>query len=316
MRFDDEVAIVTGAGNGIGRAAAHELARRGARVVVNDFGGDPAAGRPDFATAVADEISAAGGQAIACTQTVATEDGGEQIVRAALDTWGRADIVAAVAGNMRPNWFVDTPLRDYEALLAVHLGGVVNVGRPAARWMSGAGGGRIVIVASSAGLFGGVGHANYAAAKAAQVGLLRVLAPELASKGIRVNGVLPWARGTRLGAQVATSAIWTERPSMPSFDPAFLAELTPERVAALIAALSHRDVPWSNQLFLGFGRYFSRAWWSVGEGWLSPHTASAEDIAAHWEEIATTEGSAEHDGDTVAYNALVQELMMGTAGES
>lgn len=311
MRFDGEVAIVTGAGNGIGRATAHELARRGARVVVNDVGGDPDAGQPDFAAAVAAEIREAGGEAIACTESVASEDGGERIVQVGLETWGRADIVAAVAGNMRPGWFRDMPLADYEALFAVHLGGVVNVARPAARWMTEAGGGRIVVVASSAGVFGGVGHANYAAAKAAQIGLLRVLSPELAPKGIRVNGVLPWARGTRLGAEVATSAIWTERPDMPTFRPEFFSELTPDRVAALIAALAHREVPFDNQLFLGYGRYFTRLWWSVGKGWLSPDTASAEDIVAHWDEIAAGDGGVEHAGDTVAHNAIVQDLMMG-----
>jgi NAD(P)-dependent dehydrogenase (short-subunit alcohol dehydrogenase family) len=207
LSFDGRVAIVTGAGNGIGRLHALELARRGARVVVNDVGGavDGTGGSATAADAVVAEIEAAGGEAVASADSVATPEGGEKIVRSALDRFGQVDIVVNNAGILRDAAFRNTTPELLDPVIDVHLKGAFNVTRPAWSYMADQGYGRIVNTTSGSGLFGNFGQSNYGAAKMGLVGLTRVLAIEGARKGIRVNAIAPIAK-TRMTEKIMGEA--------------------------------------------------------------------------------------------------------------
>ncbi len=204
IRFDGQVAVVTGGGRGLGRTYALELARRGAKVVINDPG-DARDGSKDGlarpANEVVDEIRAAGGEAVANYDSVADEAGGQAIVDAAMDAFGRCDILIHNAGILRDRSFAKMSGAEWDAVMAVHLDGAFHVCRPAFRQMKSQGYGRIVLTTSAAGLFGNFGQVNYAAAKAGQVGLMNTLAIEGARSGIKVNTVAPLAT-TRLTEDV------------------------------------------------------------------------------------------------------------------
>jgi NAD(P)-dependent dehydrogenase (short-subunit alcohol dehydrogenase family) len=180
LSFDGRVAIVTGAGNGIGRLHALELARRGARVVVNDLGGakDGTGSSASVAESVVAEITGAGGEAIASTDSVSTPEGGADIVQRAIDAWGQVDIVVNNAGILRDAAFKNTTSDLLDPVLDVHLRGAFNVTRPAWLHMLDRGYGRIVNTASGSGLFGNFGQSNYGAAKMGLIGLTRVQAIE------------------------------------------------------------------------------------------------------------------------------------------
>lgn len=176
--FDNQVAIVTGAGGGLGRAYALELARRGARVVVNDLGGRPdgTRGGSDAADSTVAEIIAKGGEAVANYDSVGTPAGGEAIVRSAVDAFGTVDVVINNAGILRDKSFANVELSDVDAVIDVHLRGAFHVTQPAFRVMKEKGYGRLLFTSSAAGLFGNFGQANYGAAKMGLVGLSNVLA--------------------------------------------------------------------------------------------------------------------------------------------
>jgi NAD(P)-dependent dehydrogenase (short-subunit alcohol dehydrogenase family) len=297
LRFDGEVVVITGAGSGIGRACAIELGRRGAKVVVNDISADAA-------EAVVRTIASAGGEALASSDSVATEEGGAAIVGAALEFWGRVDAVVAVAGNMRPDRFEQTPFEDFRALLDVHVLGCVSVFQPAYRHMIANGGGRLVIMSSTAGTFGGLGHGNYGTAKAGQVGLMHSLAFEGAPHRVRVNTVLPWARGTGLQTEAAAASVFQERPDMPTFAPEDLAEMTPERIASMVVALAHSSCPWTNRQFTAFGRWYGRVSTAYHDGWVTDGRATPEDIVENWDAIV--DGLVHvFEGDLVDFNEAV-----------
>src|SRR6185437_6308184 len=196
LAFDGEVAIVTGAGNGLGRAHALELASRGARVVVNDTGGDVEGNGlgSSVAQAVVDQIAAAGGEAVADHHSVADPAGAQAIVQAALDTFGQLDIVVNNAGILRDGSFAKLTPDRVDPVFDVHLRGAFHVTRPAWEIMRGRKYGRIINTSSGSGLFGNYGQANYAAAKMGLIGLTRVLAIEGERLGIRVNAIAPIAR--------------------------------------------------------------------------------------------------------------------------
>jgi NAD(P)-dependent dehydrogenase (short-subunit alcohol dehydrogenase family) len=198
LRFDGEVAIVTGAGRGLGRCHALELARRGARVVVNDVGGES-----DPAEQVVEEIRAAGGVAVANRDSVAIPAGGERIVQQALDEFGSLAIVVNNAGILRDKAFHNLTPDLVEPVLLVHLTGAFNVTIPAWRHLRAGGYGRVVNTTSASGLFGNFGQANYGAAKAGLVGLTRSLAVEGRKVGISVNAISPMA--TAIAASAARS---------------------------------------------------------------------------------------------------------------
>ncbi|MET9214139.1 MULTISPECIES: SDR family NAD(P)-dependent oxidoreductase [unclassified Nocardia] len=207
LRFDDRVAVITGAGRGLGRAYALLLAARGAKVVVNDLGssvrGDTVEGDP--AAEVVAEIRAAGGEAVACGESVATPEGGRAIVDAALTHFGRLDILVHNAGNVRYGTLRELSYADFESVLDVHLRGAFHVVRPAFPVMAEAGYGRVVLTSSIGGLYGNKGVANYAVAKAGMIGLSNVVALEGADSGITSNVIVP-AAVTRLADGLDTSA--------------------------------------------------------------------------------------------------------------
>src|SRR5215831_11273998 len=222
IRFDGKVAIVTGAGGGLGRCHALELARRGARVVVNDVGGavDGTGASTSAAEQVVDEIRAAGGDAIANTDTVATPEGGAAIVQCALDEFGRVDAVVNNAGILRDAAFKNVTPELLDPVVDVHLKGAFNVLRHAWPLFREQGSGRIVNTSSGSGLFGNFGQSNYGAAKAGLLGLTRVLSIEGARNNVRVNAIAPIAYTRMTEGQMGE-------------------DMRPELISPLVAYLCH-----------------------------------------------------------------------------
>jgi 3-hydroxy-3-methylglutaryl CoA synthase/NAD(P)-dependent dehydrogenase (short-subunit alcohol dehydrogenase family)/putative sterol carrier protein len=247
MRFDDRVAIVTGAGTGLGRAYALELARRGARVVVNDLGGardGTGKGSKSPADQVVEEIKRAGGEAVANYDNVATPDGGENIVRTALDAFGRVDMLINNAGILKDKSFLKMEPENWKAVLDVHLNGAYFVTRPAMAVMKNNGYGRIVMTTSAAGLYGNFGQTNYSAAKTALVGLMNTLKLEGMKHNIHINTIAPIA-ASRLTEDV-----------MP---PELFEKSKPEFVVPLVMVLCSEACQESGGIFnCGMG-YFNRA---------------------------------------------------------
>jgi NAD(P)-dependent dehydrogenase (short-subunit alcohol dehydrogenase family) len=276
--FDGKVAIVTGAGGGLGRCYALELARRGARVVVNDLGGSPdgtGAASSAADTTVAD-ITSAGGEAVANYDSVATPEGGAAIVQTALDAYGTVDIVINNAGFLRDRSFANMAMEDVQAIIDVHLLGAFYVTQPAFRVMKEKGFGRLLFTASAAGVFGNFGQANYGAAKMGLVGLSNVLAVEGAKSGITSNVIAPAAK-SRL----------TEDLLGP------LAEaLGPELVMPLALYLVSPACELTHEVFsVGGGRY-ARIFIGESPGWFAGKGVqpTVEDIADHIGEIRAEEG--------------------------
>ena len=269
--FDGRVAVITGAGRGIGRAHALLLAERGARVVVNDLGGSMEgvgmAAAP--ASSVADEITAAGGAAIADTNDVSTEEGGRAVVDAAVDRFGRIDIVINNAGIIR---WARLPEADGDNLarhLAVHVGGSFNTTRAAWPHMVQQGYGRIVMT-GSAGMFGLPDNLSYAAAKGAVVGLTRSLATAGASHNILVNVIAPAAM-TRMAGPRADDGDTS---------------MSPDLVAPMVAFLAHEDCPVSGEMYAAGAGRFARIFIASTPGYL--HAAAeptVEDVAENWATI-------------------------------
>jgi NAD(P)-dependent dehydrogenase (short-subunit alcohol dehydrogenase family) len=275
LRFDDRVAIVTGAGGGLGREYARLLAARGAKVLVNDYGGDAVGrGRSEApARAVAEEIVASGGVAAANAESVAESEGGAAIVEDALARWDRVDIVVHNAGiGGGTGAFED--LRDdrMDRVLKTHLYGAFHVLRPAWRLMKARGYGRIVNTSSATAL-GVDGSFDYPTAKAGLIGLTRSLACEGASLGIRVNAIMPLAY-TRMAAGVPNAEIrsWMERT------------FPPHKVAPLVAWLCHECVPVSGEIFSVGGGRAARVTTNVYPG-LKEDEPTPESIRAGWDTV-------------------------------
>jgi NAD(P)-dependent dehydrogenase (short-subunit alcohol dehydrogenase family) len=230
IRFDDQVAIVTGAGGGLGRCHALELARRGAKVVVNDLGGavDGSGGSSSAADAVVAEIKAAGGEAFANGASVTDDQGVANLVDTTMKRWGRIDVFVANAGILRDKTFTKMELADFRAVLDVHLMGAVKPLKAMWEIMRSQNYGRVVVTTSSTGLYGNFGQSNYGAAKLALVGLMNTLKLEGAKNDIRVNAISPVA-ATRM-----TSAL------MP---PEMLQRLAPEHVTPGVIYLASKEAP-------------------------------------------------------------------------
>ena len=245
LRFDNRVAVVTGAGRGRGRAYALLLASRGAKVVVNDTGanltGNGADPRP--ARQVVSEIAAAGGQAVACTESVATAAGGQAIIDTALGHYGRIDILVHNAGNVRRATLKKMTYQDFDAVIDVHLRGAFHVVRPAFPVMCDAHYGRIVLTSSIGGLYGNHGVANYAVAKAGAVGLANVVALEGASDGVLCNVIVPSAV-TRMGEGLDISAY----PPM-----------SPELVAPVVGWLVHESCSITGEMLVAIAGRVAKA---------------------------------------------------------
>ncbi|BBX67454.1 SDR family oxidoreductase [Mycolicibacterium psychrotolerans] len=267
IRFDEQVAIVTGAGHGLGRTYAEELARRGAAVVVNDLGVDVhGLGSGPAAQVVVDEITKAGGRAVANMDSVATPEGGQSIVDAAINAFGRVDIVINNAGILRDKSFHNLTFQEMDDIFDVHLRGAFYVSQPAYKVMREQKYGRFLFT-TSAGLFGNFGQTNYSSAKMGLVGLSNTIAIEGAKNGIQSNAIAPIAR-TRL-----TEELLGPMAQM----------LDPEYVTPLALYLSSRECPLTHEVFsVGAGRY-ARAFVGVAQGWFSGTgtVPTAEDVAAH-----------------------------------
>jgi 3-hydroxy-3-methylglutaryl CoA synthase/NAD(P)-dependent dehydrogenase (short-subunit alcohol dehydrogenase family)/putative sterol carrier protein len=284
IRFDGRVAIVTGGGGGLGRAYALELARRGAKVVVNDLGGaaDGTGKSKRAADRVVEEIEQAGGEAVANYDTVATVEGGESIVQAALGAYGRVDILINNAGILRDKSFAKMTPEMWVGVLGVHLGGAYNVTAPAFRVMRERGYGRIVLTTSAAGLFGNFGQANYGAAKMGLVGLMNTLKLEGEKYNVKVNTVAPLAV-TRLTEGILPGE-YAER-------------LTPEAVAPLVLYLCSEQCAESGLVLNAGMGYFSRAAVVSAPGLhlgKQGHLPSVEDIHRNWDKIDSLEGAQEY----------------------
>jgi NAD(P)-dependent dehydrogenase (short-subunit alcohol dehydrogenase family) len=269
------VAIVTGAGGGLGRAYARELARAGASVVVNDTGGslNGAGASISAAQAVVDEIVKAGGQAVANTASVASPEGGEAIVQTALDTFGRLDAVVNNAGILRDRTFAKVDWDDFHLVHDVHLRGAAYVSKPAFGVMKEQGFGRFVFVSSNAGTFGNFGQSAYGSAKAGIIGLSNVIALEGERAGILSNVVCPMAR-TRMTESMMSEA----------------SELGPEHVAPLVVYLASEACEHTHQVISAGGGKFSRVFTGLSEGWTAErgHVATADEVAQHMEQILDT----------------------------
>jgi NAD(P)-dependent dehydrogenase (short-subunit alcohol dehydrogenase family) len=272
IRFDGKVAIVTGAGGGLGRAHALELACRGAKVVVNDLGSavDGTGGSSDAAAKVVAEIKAAGGDALANGSSVTDNAGVANMVKQAMDAFGRIDILIANAGILRDKSFVKMEIADFEAVLAVHVMGTVMPAKACWQIMRDQHYGRIVITTSSSGLYGNFGQANYGAAKLGLVGLMNTLKIEGAKDNIKVNAICPVA-ATRM-----TEAL------MP---PPMLEMLKPEYVTPGVVYLASEEAPNGVILAAGAG-VFSAVRLVETEGVNLGHNADADTVAANWAKIS------------------------------
>jgi len=282
LRFNGSVAVITGAGRGLGREYALLLAARGARVVVNDFGvaisdtddsGEPPATNP--ADEVVAEILAAGGEAVASYDTVATTEGGESIIQTALDAFGAVDIVVNNAGQVRMQPFGNFPEEHIATVVSTQLLGTLNVSRPAWRSMQNSGGGRIINVSSGAGYGGFTDSTVYSMAKAGVIGLTIAMANEGEAAGIAVNVIAPYAK-TRIGTGFGPIP-WSED----------LAEwLHPRLVAPVVVWLAHPSCAVSGQCFAVGAGHVARVAFAVNEGF-TDRDLTPESVAMHAAELAT-----------------------------
>jgi NAD(P)-dependent dehydrogenase (short-subunit alcohol dehydrogenase family) len=283
--FSGQVAIVTGAGRGLGRLFALEIARRGGSVVVNDLGGTMHGEGADARVAdqVVAEITRAGGVAVASHASVASPEGGEAIVRTAVERFGRLDAVISNAGIFHTGEFDKLAPDAWRRMLGVHLDGGFHLSQPAFRVMKSQGGGRFVFIASSAGLFGQPHAAHYAAAKTGLVGLANVIAIEGAAHGIRANSVLPFASTRMLTETVGGEQVAAQSP--------FLRALDPELVVPIAVYLASRACELTHQIYsAGAGRY-ARVFVGLGPGWLAEPGSkpTADDVAARLVDVSATE---------------------------
>ncbi len=277
IRFDNRVAVITGAGGGLGRCHALLLASRGAKVVVNDLGGNVAGqgSGSSMADAVVKEIQEAGGTAVANYDSVDTPQGGEGIIKTALDNFGQVDIVINNAGILRDKTFAKLAPEDLEAVLNVHLRGAFYVTQPAFRAMKDQNYGRLIFTTSAAGLFGNFGQSNYGAAKMGLVGLSAALAIEGMKYGIKSNVIAPIAR-TRMTEEILGE----------------LADaLDPEHVSAVVAYLCSEECEITHEIISVGGSRYARAFVGVVPGWFAGRdvTPSVEEVRDHMSEILNTD---------------------------
>ncbi len=275
LSFDGKVAIITGAGGGLGRSHALEFARRGAFVVVNDLGGsvDGVGGDDSAANQVVAEIKAAGGEAVANHDSVATPEGGKAIVQAALDAWERVDIVVNNAGILRDTSFAKMTPEQLEPVLDVHLKGAFYVTQPAFVAMKEQGYGRIVNTSSGAGIFGNFGQTNYGAAKMGLVGFTNVLAVEGAKYNIKANAIAPVAH-TRM----------TEDLLGPLAD-----KLGPEYITPVAVYLAHESCEVTGEVYSCGGGRVARIFVGVTPG-VFDSELSVESMAEKLAEIRDEAG--------------------------
>lgn len=291
ITFDGRVAVITGAGGGLGRTYALDLARRGARVVVNDLGGslDGSGESQAAADVVVNEIVEAGGEAVANYDSVSTAEGGASIIQSAVDAFGGVDIVINNAGILRDRSFANMTIAEIDAVLDVHLKGAFYVSQPAFKIMKDNGYGRFVFTASAAGLFGNFGQANYGAAKLGLVGLSNVLAVEGIKYNIKSNAIAPIAK-TRMTEDILG-------PLVEMVDP--------NQVTPMVVYLCSENSEFTHEIFtVGGGRY-GRVFIGTNNGWFAGQGAvpTVEELADHLDEVRDI---SEH----VVPNNINDELMI------
>jgi len=284
--FSGQAVIVTGAGRGLGRLYALDLAQRGASVVVNDVGGTMSGEGADSSVAdqVVKEITGRGGIAVASHDSVGSAEGGAAIVDRAMEAFGRLDAVVSNAGIFDTLPFDELPADNWRRMLNVHLDGSFYLSQPAYRVMKAQGEGRFVFIASSAGLFGQPNSAHYAAAKAGIVGLANVIAIDGAPHGILANTVLPFGYSRMVTETVG------DRDELGDAVP-FLRAIEPELGVPMVVYLASRACTFTHQNYSACAGRFARVFIGLGEGWVaSPDTPpTAEAIDAHLAEVAATE---------------------------
>jgi NAD(P)-dependent dehydrogenase (short-subunit alcohol dehydrogenase family) len=275
MRFDGRVCVITGAGGGLGRSHALELARRGGRIVVNDLGGslDGSGASSSAAQRVVDEITEAGGEAVANYDSVATAEGGRAIIQAAVNAFGRVDVVVNNAGILRDKAFHKMDAAMIDAVIDVHLKGAFYVSQPAFALMREQGYGRIISTSSASGLFGNFGQANYGAAKAGLAGLTRVLAIEGAGRGIKVNAIAPVA-ATRMTENLLGD---------------LASRVSPESVSPIVAYLAHQDCAVNGNIYSVAGGRVARIVAVETPGVVLPET-TAESFRDHLDDVDELQG--------------------------
>jgi NAD(P)-dependent dehydrogenase (short-subunit alcohol dehydrogenase family) len=293
IKFDGRVAIVTGAGAGLGRTYALELGRRGASVVVNDLGAnlDGSGKNASAADTVVAEIKNAGGKAVANYDSVADARGAENIVKTAVDAFGTVDIVINNAGIVRDKSFVKMTEDEWDIVLSVHLKGTYNVTRAAWPILRERNYGRIIVTSSGVGLYGNFGQANYAAAKMGMIGFMNVLKIEGAKNNIMVNAIAPSA---------------ASRMTQNLFPPNVLEKLKPEFITPLVVYLCSEQCKDSGMIFNCIGGWYSRTAISCSNGVLlgdGKRDIAAEEIMENWSGITSLEGGKplSNIADTFAY---------------
>ncbi len=293
LGFQDRVAVITGAGGGLGRQHALLLASRGAQIVVNDLGGSVSGegGSEGPAHAAAQEINDLGGLAVADTNSVATPEGGAAIIQTALDTFGRVDIVINNAGILRDKAFHNMTPELIEPVLDVHLRGAFNVTRPAWIKMREQSYGRVLNTASNAGILGNFGQANYGAAKMGLVGFTRVLAQEGAKYNIKANAIAPVAV-TRMTEELLG---------------ALSEKLDPALVSPIAAWLVHDDCPVTGEVYSAAGGRIARFFIGLTPGYYNP-ALTLEDVRDHFAEIRREEGYTVPNGIADEFTELLKHF--------
>lgn len=291
IRLDGKVALVTGAGGGLGRTHALELARRGAKLVVNDLGGarDGTGSNVDAAQAVVDEIVAGGGEAVANGDSVSDRAGAVRIIETALDSYGRIDLVINNAGILRDKSFAKMTLDDFEQVVQVHLMGSAYVTHAAWPHMRQQKFGRVVMTTSSSGLYGNFGQSNYGAAKMGVVGLMNCLKLEGARDNVRVNCLAPTA--------------WS-RMTADLMPPEAAAFFKPEAVSPAVTILCADDAPNGMILEAGAG-YFAKVEVQEGQGAALYLDASAELLTTTWDQVTAMDEARPFDAAPEVANTII-----------
>ena len=272
LGYDGKVAIITGAGGGLGRQHARLFAQEGARVVVNDLGGsrDGTGSGSAMADAVVSEITDAGGEAVANYDNIATTEGGNRVVETALDAFGQIDVVVNNAGILRDKSFHKMTPEQWDAVLRVHLYGAFNTTRAAWPHMREQGFGRVIVTTSTSGLFGNFGQANYGAAKMGLVGMINTLAVEGMRFNITANAIAPLAN-TRMTADV-----------IPDDD---RLQLDPAYASPLVVHLASEECSDTGTITLASGGHYARIAFMQAKGVQFDHVPSVEELALSWSEI-------------------------------
>jgi len=315
LRFDDQVAVITGAGGGLGKEYALLLASRGARVLVNDIGGSVTGdgSNSEAAQAAAAEIRQLGGEAVADNHSVTSSEGGQAIIDAAQNAWGRVDIVINNAGIVRDAPFEDMTAEQFEPLLDVHLRGAFHVTRPAWKVMREQRYGRILNTTSAAGILGAPGMSNYGSAKTGLIGFTRVLAAEGADRNIKVNAVAPIAFTRMLTHSIDSAEQPADAASQAVLDDLvnqYLKKLDPGLVAPMVAFLTHRDCPVTGEIYTVGAGHVSRFFIGRTKGFYSPEL-SIEQVRDHLDEIRDEAGYTVPGGPADEMGELFATILAG-----